>query len=574
MTTGASCLAVVVVWFYRSRVMKLWNMKPSPWWGTARGLPGEARSRSLDTYLVIGALLVFLGVAMVGGVSLHLVRTMMDSVHLIEEEARHTDFLDRLNNSMAMLLLNAQRHVLDPAADPERRSIALVHEIETELAAYLAYEEAAPFPESPIEVRLLRQLHDVIEHLKDILEATPRGDVTSLTLVDAATEDIRRMMRGLKTLHLNIITRKVNKLEARATFIMGLYGVFILVGTAMAWLGLLVHSRNVVVPIKALVDATRSIAGGDLSARAHSDSATEIGVLYRAFNDMGERLQTHEAALAEFNAELERRIHQRTLELQQAQRELIRLERIATLGQIATAVNHEIKTPLNALYMNLQLLRRQAAVRCGVDGLGDESIMGQIAIIDREVERISTFLDDFVGYARMAPPRLAACDINGVVTEVASMLSQKAADAKVELIMDLAPELPAITGDESKLIHALINLGVNAIDAMPDGGSLRLVTREDDHGVTIMVVDTGTGIPESDQSAVFMPFFTRKETGLGFGLAIVERTIEDHGGTIACSSTLGEGTRFTVTLPVKGPSGRRKIANGLPNPVATHRHLP
>lgn len=230
------------------------------------------------------------------------------------------------------------------------------------------------------------------------------------------------------------------------------------------------------------------------------------------------------------------------------------MERLATLGQIATTVNHEIKTPLNALYINLQLLKRRAREYMHADPSVHSEITELMSVIDREVMRISSYLDEFVSYARFPVPRLRRADANRIVREVMDMFSQKAEEAGVRINVKLDSRLPPLFLDERKVAQALINLCANAFDAMPRGGTLTVATRAEDGFGLIEVSDTGTGISPEDLERIFAPFFTRKETGLGFGLAIVQRVAEDHGGSVSCVSQPGEGSTFTLRVPISGPA--------------------
>jgi len=200
--------------------------------------------------------------------------------------------------------------------------------------------------------------------------------------------------------------------------------------------------------------------------------------------------------------------------------------------------------------MNVQLVKR-ALDSCAGECAGRQDIADRLAIIDQEVHRISDMLEEFVRYARLAPPQLEEIDLNQVVRYVANMLSERAEQSRIKLALTLAESLPPVMADESKLVQALVNLCINAFHAMPEGGTLKLATKDQGNSVEIDVADTGVGIPEEDLSKIFLPFFTKKESGMGFGLSIVQRIVEGHDGQITCQSRVGEGTVFTVQLPVE-----------------------
>ena len=179
-----------------------------------------------------------------------------------------------------------------------------------------------------------------------------------------------------------------------------------------------------------------------------------------------------------------------------------------------------------------------------------EGLLGVASTIDKEIIRISEILEEFVQYARFAPPKVEDEDINQIIGELVVMIEENAKEAGVELKLDLIKgALPALL-DSKKIIQALLNLCVNAIHAMPDGGSLAISSaRSEDGNSIIRITDSGTGIDEEDLEKIFEPFFTKKEKGMGFGLPIVRRIIEDHHGTITCRSEAGTFTEFEITLP-------------------------
>ncbi|MDD3528400.1 MAG: ATP-binding protein [Gallionellaceae bacterium] len=512
---------------------------------------------SLDTYVVTFFALVFAAVLVAGGTSLFMAGRMLDKAYAIEAESRNVDLINDLSNRSNGLIL-AIHHLLAHTDDRYGQlATTLAEGIDRDIARYLEREAASPYPEGATEVRLLEDLRTALRALRQytvqIHDAHAPGDWEAQ--IDRQAHEVQSLTRQINQQHFAIIARKVAKSRDSMSAVLYLYLGLSVAGLLLAYLGYRLHARHVVEPIKRLAAETERIAAGDLDRRIACRSGTEIGVLYRNFNAMVERLQTHASDLIEFNRQLEAKVAERTGELERAclslrtaQTDLVRYEKMAMLGQIATSVNHEIRTPLNALYMNLQLIARSFA-ECGNQCQERDRIAGRIGLIDREVQRISDMLEEFVRYARIAPPRPAEVDANRLLADVADLFSERAARAGVRLLLDLAEPPPRLWADRDRLVQALVNLCANAIDAMPEGGTLRLTTAAHDGEVEIGVADSGTGIPAEDMARLFQPFFTTKERGLGFGLAIVQRIVEDHGGRIACRSQSGEGTEFTLRLP-------------------------
>lgn len=522
--------------------------------------------RSLDRYIFAAFALFFAGVLAIGGASLFMVQRMMVKTYAIEEESRNVDFINHLHNKTYSLILAAHHFMVRPDEKYIDLANNLVSEIDADIVEYIRHEQASDYPEAEEEVVLLQQLRENLAALRLSIEeiGNPANRARPNTaeamafwdeMLDRHAFDIQTQIKAINQRHFDMITRKVEMSKQRQATIVTLYLLFSALGVILLYTAYRMHSRHVVKPLKNLASAVGIISEGDLTVRVQSGSHTEIGVLFAAFNHMVERLQAHEERLLDFSHELENKVEERTQELQsaydslqQAQDEALRFEKLAMLGQIAASVNHEIRTPLNALYMNLQLIRRAfdaCSGECSVRG----DIANRIGVIDREVQRISDMLEEFVRYARFAPPSFGEVDVNRTIRHVAEMLNERAARSHVEVRLSLFEPAPPIQGDEDKLVQALVNLCINAIHAMQQGGRLNLETTPSDDGIEINVADTGMGIAESDREKIFLPFFTNKESGLGFGLSIVQRIVEDHGGHITCASTLGEGTRFIVWLP-------------------------
>ena len=511
-------------------------------------------NKSIDSYTRLAAITVLVVVLVIGGLSLFMAKAMLAKIHLIETESRNISLVNQIQGKTNKLIFALQMFILQPKAEYSWRVIELYEIINPKIHNYINYEKNSSYPEAQEEIRLLRQIDKQLHEIMKIHAAVISGKFSTSQLVhldkyffmlEGFTEEINR-------LHFEIIARKIKKSDLRMRIIAILYVFFAIFGLLMFFLLYKVYSRKVVSPIKNLTVATRQLAAGDLAIRMSIDSRTEIGLLYRSFNQMASQIQEKESRLQDFNRELEEKVRERTVELENAQHELLRLERLATMGQIATSVNHEIKTPLNALSLNLQLLKREKnklRAECPA-GQGPDPLDELISLLGGEISRISEILDDFVNYARFAKPKLESKEINQVVAGVVELLGQRAEKSDIRITSDLAPELPPIMLDENKLIQALINLGMNAFAATPAGGELKFSTFRQGHEIILAVSDTGSGIAPADLSRIFEPFFSRKPLGMGFGLAIVQKIAEDHGGRISCRSKEQEGTIFEISLPI------------------------
>jgi PAS domain S-box-containing protein len=221
---------------------------------------------------------------------------------------------------------------------------------------------------------------------------------------------------------------------------------------------------------------------------------------------------------------------------------LVQSERLAAIGTLAAIFAHEVGNPLNAMYLQAQLLRRR------IDRpLADVPLGPKIDAMIGEIQRLNSLLDDFRSFQRPERPRFEPTDLGAVIRHVLDIIDARAELSKIVLESDIAPELPRVQGNANKLEQVLHNLCKNAMEAMPDGGTLRLAGRRVDDHVELDVCDTGRGIPTGLD--VFEPFSTSKPAGMGLGLALVREIVGLHGGQIRYASS-DAGTTFTLELPV------------------------
>jgi PAS domain S-box-containing protein len=247
-------------------------------------------------------------------------------------------------------------------------------------------------------------------------------------------------------------------------------------------------------------------------------------------------------------------------QLKQMQDEVIRMDRLASLGVLASGIAHEIKNPLAGI--------KALAQACEEDLEPDDSRREYLVRITRQVNRLDELLRTFFTYARPKPPDRNHTRVSDILGEVLNLLNKKMLTHKISFKQDLPEPLPPVWVDFQQMQQVFLNLILNAIDAMPEGGALHVsaaVVQGPDAGlirkqfqmpealnqpfVQTMIRDTGIGIPPETLETIFDPFFTTKPNGLGLGLSIVYRIINEHGGDLHVESKVGAGTTFTITLP-------------------------
>jgi signal transduction histidine kinase len=229
--------------------------------------------------------------------------------------------------------------------------------------------------------------------------------------------------------------------------------------------------------------------------------------------------------------------------------------RVTALGRLTAGVAHEVKNPLNAMTIHLELLKQKLAA-----GAAPQSTESHLDIIGREIRRLDDVVQGFLKFARPEELTLQPIAPGVLIDEVLKTLAVEADVTGVTIESSVAPDLPRIEADAGILRQALLNLAKNAVQAMPDGGKLSItssVTR--DGRVEIRLADTGVGIPPENLAKVFDLYFTTKEQGTGIGLSLVYRTIQLHNGDIDVESIPGKGTTFIIKMPKAGGSSSSSV---------------
>lgn len=247
--------------------------------------------------------------------------------------------------------------------------------------------------------------------------------------------------------------------------------------------------------------------------------------------------------------ELLHRVEQAVTKLQERERDVRRSERLAAVGQLAAGVAHEIRNPLTSVILLLETTRRDPAA----GGLTDQDL----DLIEAELHRIEGSLQTLIDYARPPELRRARVDLAAVARDAVHVARGRFDLQKVTVHLDAPPSPVELDGDRDQLRQVVLNLVLNALDVMPHGGKLGVAVRPagPDRTIELAVTDTGPGIRADLLPRLFQPFITGKPTGLGLGLVVSKRIVEEHGGTIRGSNPPGGGARFTVRLPAPPGGG-------------------
>jgi two-component system nitrogen regulation sensor histidine kinase NtrY len=328
------------------------------------------------------------------------------------------------------------------------------------------------------------------------------GSVLGVLLVGSSRRELMELVAGIR----------------RSGLIFG--GAAVLLGLALSY----VVSARVTRPVERLAEGARAVAGGNWDARVDVGATGEVGALEDAFNAM-------------------------TGQLADQRQRLVQAERVAAWRELARRLAHELKNPLFPLRITVENLQRAKAQAPGqFDEVFDESTTTLLT----EIGTLNAIIGRFGDFARMPPPRFDEVRLNDLVVETLKLFEaqfQAPGYARIVVRRDLGQETGAIPADPEQLGRALRNLLLNAVDAMPLGGTITVRTSRQDAAVHLEVSDTGEGLTAEECTRLFTPYYTTKQHGTGLGLAIVQSVVSDHRGKISVESVRGRGTTFFIELP-------------------------
>jgi len=329
-----------------------------------------------------------------------------------------------------------------------------------------------------------------------------------------------------------------------------------LVGVASLLMSLLVH-RLIYVPLRDLESGAKRVAEGNLDQAIPVRGDDELGQLASSFNSMTAALKESGRELREWNRTLEQKVAERTRELRQAEAETVRGEKLASVGLLAAGVAHELNNPLTGILTFSSLIRKKLP-----DGSPDAE---DLDLVIKETKRSAAIIRRLLDFAREKAPEKKFTDLNRLIEDTARIVESPAQLHDIRIDLDLDRTLPPIWLDANMIEQVVMNMLVNARQAIEQEGRITVRTRRapqpmsPEPGATpvpmaeISIIDTGCGIAESDMKHIFDPFFSSKEVGegTGLGLSVSHGIVRAHGGLIEVQSRVGEGSTFRVYLPLE-----------------------
>jgi signal transduction histidine kinase len=324
--------------------------------------------------------------------------------------------------------------------------------------------------------------------------------------------------------HINLLLDNISTIQhdnfihrLTVTFLVFMLGIILAIFLA----------RRYTKPIKRIVESVKKVSAGDLSETFPVQTRDEIGELAANFNEMVKKLREREL--------LEKRLYE--------------AEHLSKVGQLAAGIAHEIRNPLNYISLAVDHLKNDLIPSTPETEAESKELLGKIK---EEVRRANYMVLNFMSYGRPLKLRITRISCGEVVEKLLPLLRDRLDEKRIELRYEFEPELPELEVDPEMLRTCLVNLITNAAQSMPDGGKISLGAHFDPEKslFRITCADEGVGIKPEDLARITQPYFTTKEAGIGLGLAITERIVTEHGGKLEVESVVGQGTVFSVILPV------------------------
>jgi nitrogen fixation/metabolism regulation signal transduction histidine kinase len=375
-----------------------------------------------------------------------------------------------------------------------------------------------------------------IKKLEKWVHAAPRHQKGATVLSQKPYEVVVPIIVGdeqLGYVQINMLLDNIRDIQ-HANFIRRLFATCMVftVGIALT----IFLARRYTEPIHRLVGDFKRVSAGDLSVTIPVESQDEIGELADGFNNMVEKLRERET--------LEKRLNE--------------AEHLSRVGQLASGIAHEIRNPLNYISLAIDHLKEDMLPYCGEKRSELELLADKIK---EEVRRANYMVLNFMNYGRPLKLRRILIPYGEILAKVVPLIDEKLKEQRIQVEQNMDPDLPPLWVDPELLRNCILNFLNNAVQAMQNGGVITLGASLDtaEERIHLTFSDQGSGINAGNIAKIFQPYFTTKDVGIGLGLAITERIIKEHGGEIEVTSRPGDGTTFTVLLPLKGGNAEMSL---------------
>ncbi len=413
-------------------------------------------------------------------------------------------------------------------------------------ACYGCHDAARPLDVVPAGSRM--RIYSVQDGGRVLGLINPIRNEAECSQAGCHSHPTERTVLGVLDVRMSLDAVDATIARAQREFIAVAIGIILLA----AVMTVLFLSYTVIRPVRKLIGGTQEISSGHLDYTIPIDTKDEIGRLATSFNEMTRSLQRAESQNRQWAQTLEQRVREKTDELKKIHEQIVQIEKMASLGKLSATVAHELNNPLEGVLTYAKLIARRLRGK-GEAAAEWKETLEDLELIIRETERCGTIVKNLLLFSRKQVAEFGLVPVRQIVDKAERLMRHHFDISNVQFQASYAPGETMLLCDENQLQQALVALFVNAVEAMPDGGMLRIeVGRNEQAGrVVIQVHDTGIGIPEADIPHVFEPFFSTKRNGqgVGLGLSVVYGIIDRHGGKITVQSELGKGTTFLLDFP-------------------------
>jgi signal transduction histidine kinase len=394
-----------------------------------------------------------------------------------------------------------------------------------------------------------RQVNARMEPKQDLSKLQEAGPLPRMVAIFTSNQDYEtRKQEGVAGQTVFTVQVLMSPIFLRGEFLPAIRQMALWSGVAMLIACLLAYwSANIALrPLTRISQVIDDIASGKSPPppSASADDARELAIIESKLSLLGERFRGAQEDASQLRSNLEGVLEKLDAGTRQTLEQQIALaRRLTAINSLTGRVAHEIKNPLNSIALRLEMLRSRIA---------DESpdVEPEFAILSEEVTRLDRVVRTFLDFNRPVELVLEDVDVGESAAEIVKLIDPEAAQKGIDLSFDRPPESVTVKGDKDLLKQAFLNIAVNAIEAMPEGGRLSIEVEKNRSHCLVGIRDTGPGIPREQREKIFQLYFTTKPRGTGIGLAMTFRAVQLHGGTIEIESECGKGTTFRVTLPL------------------------
>ena len=421
-------------------------------------------------------------------------------------------------------------------------------------ACYGCHDRARPLESVPAGSRM--RIYKATDGRRILGLINPIRNEPQCSSAGCHSHPTERTVLGVLDVRMSLdkVDEAIGESQIRMIVVAGV--LFLIVGTG----SFLFLSLTVLRPVKRLIDGTNAVSSGDLEHEIPIYTKDEIGVLAHSFNAMTQSLQRAQKENRDWAMMLEERVREKTVELEKVHQQIMRIEKMASLGKLAATVAHELNNPLEGILTYAKLIGRRLK-RIEQKPPEVQQTLEDIELIRRETERCGTIVKNLLLFSKKQVGEFALVPVRQIIQKSEQLVKHHFQISDVQFEMILPSDEMLLLCDENQIEQAMVALFVNAVEAMPGGGKLIVEVQQGraKSDVRILVKDSGVGIAQEDLPHVFEPFYSTKKNGqgVGLGLSVVYGILERHGGRISIQSEPGKGTTFIMEFSQTETSGTR-----------------